>query len=152
MAQRTHGDAAMTEPVLIRRVEFRCGHPQVREPKIGIVAKTVRSVGPRGTDAPRDFPGRENFPPRVAIGRGAEVTRATIGHALKLIEHGHSGDDWDISDLKLIFNFVSQKGTQQVRTLDIPSFKLHDTKNSQQDSKQIFFQPYSPEKFVIQGQ
>jgi len=59
--------------------------------------------------------------------------------ALKLIEHGHSGDDWDISDLKLIFNFVSQKGTQQVRTLDIPSFKLHDTKNSQQDSKQIFF-------------
>jgi hypothetical protein len=68
--------------------------------------------------------------------------------ALKLIEHGHSGDDWDFQDLKLIFNFVSQKGTPHVRNLDISNFKLHDTKDARQDSKQIYFQPNGPDSYA----
>src|SRR6266404_4810664 len=43
IAQRTHGDTAMTEPVFFFRVELRRRHPQVREPEIRIVAKAPRA-------------------------------------------------------------------------------------------------------------
>jgi hypothetical protein len=48
---------------------------------------------------------------------------------LRLTAHGHSGDDWDISDLKLTFNFMSQKGTPLVKSFAPTQFRFSDKSN-----------------------
>jgi hypothetical protein len=48
---------------------------------------------------------------------------------LRLTEHGHSGDDWDISNIKLTFNFISQKGTPYVKPVSLSQFRFSDKSN-----------------------
>jgi hypothetical protein len=48
---------------------------------------------------------------------------------LRLTEHGHSGDDWDISSIKLTFNFMSQKGTPFVKSFALNQFRFSDKSN-----------------------
>ena len=48
---------------------------------------------------------------------------------LRLSEHGHSRDDWDINTLKLTFNFMSQKGTPQPKMFSISNFRFSDKSN-----------------------
>jgi hypothetical protein len=49
---------------------------------------------------------------------------------LRLSEHGHSRDDWDINSLNITFNFVSQKGTRIPKTIPIQTFRFSDKSNA----------------------
>ncbi len=48
---------------------------------------------------------------------------------LRLTAHGHMGDDWNVSNLKITFNFMSQKNTPLVKTFNLSNFKFSDKSN-----------------------
>jgi len=71
--------------------------------------------------------------------------------ALKLIEHNGGNDDWDFQNMDIILNFMSESGTPKTKKLSLGGFKIHDTKNSRYDSKQVLFKSdgkdgYAPEQ------
>lgn len=59
--------------------------------------------------------------------------------ALKLIEHNGGNDDWDFQNMDIVLNFMSESGTPKSAKISLGGFKIHDTKNSKYDSKQIQF-------------
>jgi hypothetical protein len=42
-SRSARGDAAMTEPILLGKIELRRGQPALRKPEIGIIAEAARA-------------------------------------------------------------------------------------------------------------
>jgi len=66
--------------------------------------------------------------------------------ALKLIEHGHTGDDWDFTTLTLNFNFVSEHGLTKTIPLVLTSFRISASNND----KNYLFHSTGSDSFILQ--
>ncbi len=95
---------------------------------------------------------RDGNPYQVVIPITAPITETELNNggfvALKLIEHHGGNDDWDFQNMDIILNFKSESGTPKTKKLSLGSFKIHDTKVSRYDSKQVIFQSNGTDGYV----
>src|ERR1700734_3192686 len=88
IAQRAHGEAAMTEPILFGRVQLRSSPPQLRQPKVRIVAETSATSG--GVDN-RPLPNTFGNQPCRVRRRSYEDQRTSIARPPRLGAHAREG-------------------------------------------------------------